>query len=125
MRKIIATEYVTLDGVFEEPGNWSGPFFNDEAGKFKNDELFACDALLLGRLTYDGFAAAWPTMTDTGEFGERMNGIPKYVVSTTMDRAEWNNSTVIKENAAAEVAKLKQQPGQDILLAGSGQLLRH
>src|SRR6476660_7209377 len=121
MRKIVATEYVSLDGVMDEPGVWSGPFFNDEAAKFKYDELFASDALLLGRVTYEGFAKSWPTMTGTGDFGERMNGLPKYVVSTTLDEAAWNNSTLIKENVVEEIAKLKQQPGQDILLAGSAQ----
>ena len=124
MRRVVATEYVTLDGIMEEPGNWSFPFWSDEAAKFKSDELFASDALLLGRVTYEGFAKAWPTMKDTGEFGERMNGLPKYVVSTTLRTVEWNNSRLIKERVAEEVATLKQQPGLDILLAGSGQLLR-
>ncbi len=90
----------------------------------KHDELFASDALLLGRVTYEGFAKAWPTMTDTGDFGERMNSLPKYVVSRTLETVEWNNSRLIKENIAEEISKLKQQPGMDILLAGSGQLLR-
>jgi dihydrofolate reductase len=123
MRKVVATEYLTLDGVFQEPGEWSFPFWSEEAAKFKFDELFASDALLLGRLTYEGFAAAWPTMTDEQGFADRMNGFPKYVVSSTLDKPEWNNSTVIKGNIPEEVAKLKEEPGQDILLAGSGQLL--
>src|SRR2546428_3142017 len=71
--RLVATEYVSLDGVLEEPGQWSFPFFNDEARQFKWNELQASDALLLGRKTYEGFAAAWPTMTDTGEFGEKMS----------------------------------------------------
>jgi dihydrofolate reductase len=124
MRRVIASEYLTLDGVMEEPGKWSFPFWNDEAAQFKYDELFASDALLLGRVTYEGFAKAWPTMTGTGDFGERMNGLPKYVVSTTLDTVEWNNSQLIKENVAEEIAKLKQQPGQDILIGGSGELVR-
>ena len=123
MRKIVATEYMSLDGVFEEPGQWAFPFWSDQAAKFKFDELFASDALLLGRKTYEGFAAAWPTMTDEAGFSDKMNGMPKYVVSTTLDTAEWNNSRLIKENVVDEIAKLKQEPGQDILLAGSGQLL--
>jgi dihydrofolate reductase len=123
MRRVVATEYVTLDGVMEEPGQWSFPFWSDEAAKFKSDELFASDALLLGRVTYEGFARAWPTMPDTGAFGERMNSLPKYVVSTTLQTAEWTNSRLIKESIAEEVAKLKQEPGQDLLLEGSGQLL--
>lgn len=122
MRKVVATEYVTLDGVMEEPGTWSFQFWSEEAAKYKYDELFASDALLLGRVTYRGFAAAWPTMTGTGEFGERMNSLPKYVASRTLEKAEWNAS-VIKGDVAEEVSRLKQQPGQDILLAGSGELL--
>jgi dihydrofolate reductase len=122
MRKVVVTEYVSLDGVMDEPGTWSFPFFNDEAAKFKYDELFASDALLLGRVTYQGFAAAWPTMTDTGDFGERMNSMPKYVASRTLDTVEWNAS-LLKGDVAEEVAKLKQQPGQDILVAGSGELV--
>lgn len=124
MRKLVATEYVTLDGVMEEPGTWSFPYWNDEAMQFKYDELFASDALLLGRVTYDGFARAWPTMTDTGEFGERMNSLPKYVASTTLTTLEWNNSHRLTGDVPTAVSQLKQQEGQDILLAGSGQLLR-
>ena len=89
MRKVIVTEYVTLDGVFEEPGTWSFQFWNEESMKYKYDELFASDALLLGRVTYEGFAKAWPTMKDTGDFGERMNSIPKYVFSKTLDQADY------------------------------------
>jgi dihydrofolate reductase len=122
MRKVIASEYVTLDGVMDEPGLWSGPFWSDEASNFKHNELFASDALLLGRVTYEGFAKAWPTMEGTGDYGERMNSLPKYVVSTTLDKAEWN-ATLIKGSVAETVAALKQQPGQDILVFGSGQLL--
>jgi dihydrofolate reductase len=124
MRRVVATEYVTLDGIMEEPGEWSFPFWSEEAAKFKSDELFASDALLLGRVTYEGFAKAWPTMPDTGAFGERMNNLPKYVVSTTLETVDWNNSGLIKERIAEAIAALKQQPGLDILLEGSGQLLR-
>lgn len=120
--RLVATEYLSLDGVFEEPGRWSGPFFNDEAGQFKWRELQASDAQLLGRRTYAGFAAAWPTMTGTGEFGEKMNSMPKYVVSSTLERVEWPGSRLIKGDVAEEVRKLKQQPGNDLLLAGSAQL---
>ncbi len=120
--RLVATEYLSLDGVFEEPGKWSGPWFNDEAGRFKWDELQASDAQLLGRKTYEGFASAWPTMEGTGEFGEKMNTMPKYVVSTTLDKAEWPGSKLIKSNVMDEIRKLKKQPGKDLLLAGSGQL---
>jgi len=125
MRKLVVSEYVTLDGVMEDPGGggWSFPFWNEEAAKFKYDELFTSDALLLGRVTYQGFAAAWPTMTGTGEFGERMNSIPKYVVSTTLSEVTWHNSTLIQENVAEEIAKLKQQEGKDILVGGSADLV--
>lgn len=124
MRKLVVTEYLTLDGVFEEPGEWSLPFWNDEAMQFKFDELFASDAQLLGRKTYEGFAAAWPSMTDEQGFADRMNTMPKYVVSTTLERAEWNNSHIISANIPDEISTLKQQSGLDILVAGSGQLIR-
>jgi dihydrofolate reductase len=114
--------FLTLDGVMEDPQNWSFPYWNDEIAKFKKDELFATDAHLLGRVTYEVFAAAWPSRADEAGFADRMNGLPKYVVSTTLEKAEWNNSTIIKENIAEEVSKLKQQPGQDILVAGSATL---
>ncbi len=130
MRKVVVSEFVTLDGVMEDPGGgekfehggWSFKFWSDEAAKFKFDELFASDALLLGRVTYQGFAAAWPSMKD--EFADRMNSLPKYVVSTTLNEVEWNNSRLIKGNVAEEVSKLKQQPGQDILVGGSRTLVQ-
>lgn len=120
--RLVATEYLTLDGVFEEPGHWSHPFFDEEAGQFKFAELRASDAQLLGRKTYEGFAKAWPSMPDTGQFGEKMNSMPKYVVSSTLDKLEWTGSVLIKGDVAEEVRKLKAQPGNDLLLAGSGQL---
>lgn len=120
--RLVATEYLSLDGVFEEPGRWSGPFFNDEAAQFKWNELQASDALLLGRKTYQGFAAAWPTMKDTGEFGVKMNSMTKYVVSSTLDKVEWTGSKLVKGDVAAEVRQLKMEPGNDLLLSGSAQL---
>ena len=102
--RLVATEYLTLDGVFEEPGHWSGPWFDDEAGQFKFAEIHASDALLLGRKTYEGFAAAWPTMPGTGEFGEKMNTMPKYVVTSTLDKLEWTGSHPIKGNIARRFA---------------------
>lgn len=131
MRKLIVSEFVTLDGIFEDPGGgdktefggWSFQFWNEEAEKFKYDELFACDAFLLGRLTYEGFAAAWPSMTDETGFAARMNSLPKYVVSKTLEEVQWNNSILIKENILEEVKKLKQQPGKNILIHGSGELI--
>jgi len=123
MRKVIVSEFVTLDGVMEAPDKWQFPFWNDETGKFKVDELFASDALLLGRVTYQEFAAAWPSMTDEEGFADRMNRLPKFVVSTTLKEPLGWNATLIKGNIAQEVSKLKQQPGQDILISGGAGLV--
>jgi dihydrofolate reductase len=122
MRKIVVAEFLSLDGVMEEPA-WTFPYWNDEIAKFKYDELFASDAHLLGRVTYQGFAAAWPSRTDEQGFADRMNSLPKFVVSTTLEKVEWNNSHLIKNNVAEQVSRLKQQPGQDILVAGSATLV--
>ena len=116
--------FVSLDGVMEDPHKWSFPYWNDEIGKFKNDELFASDALLLGRVTYRSFAEAWPSRTDETGYADRINSMPKFVVSKTLKKAEWNNSKLIKENVAKEVSKLKQQSGRDILVHGSGALVK-
>lgn len=132
MGKLVVTEFVTLDGVIEDPGGaeggrggWAFKFDRgDEGGKFKFDELMASDAQLLGRVTYEGFAKAWPTMEGTGEFGERMNSMPKFVVSTTLENPEWNNTTVLKGDLADEVGKLKEQFSGDILVAGSAKLVQ-
>lgn len=121
MRKVIVAEYVSLDGMMDNPA-WTGPYFNEELGTFQHDLLMESDTLLLGRLTYEGFAAAWPTMTDENGFADRMNSLPKFVVSTTLEKADWNAS-IIQGNIADEVAKLKQQPGQNILIYGSGELV--
>jgi dihydrofolate reductase len=132
MRKVVVSEFVSLDGIYSDPGGsekteqggWTFKFDQGpEGGTFKYGELFASDALLLGRVTYDGFAAAWPNMPDTGDYGERMNSMAKYVVSTTLKNAAWNNTTIISQNVAEEVKALKNQPGQNILVFGSGQLV--
>jgi dihydrofolate reductase len=120
--RLVATEYVSLDGIFDEPGEWSFPYFNEEALKFKSDELATADAQLLGRRTYEGFAKAWPTMEGTGDFGVKFNSMPKYVVTSTLDRLDWTGSVPIKGDVIAEVRKLKEQPGNDLLLQGSGML---
>ncbi len=122
--RLVATEYVSVDGVMDEPGKWSFPFWSEEAAKFKEEELLATDALLLGRLTYEGFAAAWPTMKGTGEFGERMNSIKKYVVSSTLKNPTWSNTTVINGDPVEGIKKLRAEPGKDLLLSGSGTLVR-
>jgi dihydrofolate reductase len=132
MSRLIVSEFVTLDGVMEDPGGsegfdrggWAFKFERGPEGdKFKLDEALAADALLLGRKTYEGFAEAWPSRTDEAGFADKMNTMPKFVVSTTLDEPEWNNSTVIKGDIAAEVSRLKQEPDQDILVYGSGKLL--
>jgi dihydrofolate reductase len=124
--RLVATEYISLDGVFEEPGHWSFPYFDDQAAQFKFEELNATDAQLLGRITYEGFAKAWPTMEGTGDFGVKMNTMPKYVITSTLRNVEWTGSQRIDGdgNVEDEVRKLKAQPGGDLLLAGSGQLFR-
>ena len=105
-------------------GGWAFQFDRGPEGdQFKRDEVMKADALLLGRVTYQGFAAAWPSRTDEGGFADKMNGMPKYVVSTTLDKADWNNSTLIREDVADQVAKLKQQPGGDLLVNGSRTLV--
>ena len=122
--RLVATEYISLDGVFEEPGHWSGPYFDDRAAQFKFDELNASDAQLLGRITYEGFARAWPVMEGTGEFGVKMNTMPKYVVTSTVKELTWSGAQRIDGDLEAAVGKLKDQPGGDLLLAGSGRLFR-
>ncbi len=134
MRKVVVSEFVSLDGVMEDPGGagefdrggWSFRFDRGPEGdKFKFDELAAAHALLLDRKTYEGFAAAWPQMEEqTGEYGAWMNGYPKHVASTTLEEPlEWNNSTLIEGDVAEGVSKLKQQDGKDILVFGSGALV--
>jgi dihydrofolate reductase len=124
--KLVVTEFITLDGVIEDP-SWSFDFNRGEEGEdYKGDELKAADAQLLGRITYEGFAKAWPTMKDTGWFGDKMNGMPKYVVSTTLkdEDATWNNSTVIRNDVEGHVKRLKKEVGGDILVAGSANLIQ-
>lgn len=121
MRKLIVTEFVSLDGVVENPA-WTMPYWNDEISRFKEEEDAVTDALLLGRVTYEGFAAAWPESKDEG--AERINSMPKYVISKTLQRAEWNNSTVLKGDVVEEVTKLKQQAGQGLLVYGSAMLVQ-
>lgn len=122
MRKIVVSEFVSLDGVMEEP-MWTFQFGTTQQDEFKRNELIAADALLLGRETYEGFAAAWPSAPEEEE-PERMNNIRKHVVSTTLEEPlEWNNSTLLEGNVAEEVSMLKRQDGKDILVYGSGTLV--
>jgi dihydrofolate reductase len=134
MRKIIAGLFTTLDGVFEAPGSgdttlpekrgWSEPYMNQEIGMDILDAMNKSDALLLGRKTYQDFAAFWPSVSGEDPFGKIMNSIPKYVFSNTLDEAAWNNSTLIKGNIAQEISKLKQKSGQSLNITGSGTLVR-
>ena len=135
MRRVIVSEFVSLDGVIEDPGGaeesdrggWSFQANRGAEGdKYKDEELASADALLLGRKTYQGFAAAWPQMEEqTGEYGARMNGYPKYVASRTLQEPlEWNNSTLVEGDVAEGVERLKRQDGKDILIFGSGELVR-
>jgi dihydrofolate reductase len=121
MRKLKLAMYVALDGVIENPA-WTGPFWNDELAKLQEAYLFSSDALVLGRVTYQGFAEAWPKMTDTGDFGVKMNTMPKFVASRTLQTAEWN-ATIVQGDVAQAVAQLKDQPGQDLLIYGSAELV--
>ena len=130
MGKIVVTEFVSVDGVIEDPGGaenyehggWSLQIDRGEEGeKFKLDEAMATDALLLGRVTYEGFASAWPSRE--GEFADKFNSMPKFVVSTTLDKPEWNNSTVINDDIAAEVGKLKDRFANDVTVHGSAQVV--
>jgi dihydrofolate reductase len=127
MKNVVASTYVTLDGVFEEP-SWSAPYWSDEAQLFARDLLWASDALLVGRKTYEGFAAAWPTeewIEREGEFAERMNSYPKYVASRSLSEPlEWNNSHLLEGDAPDAVRKLKEQSGRDILMYSSVALMR-
>jgi dihydrofolate reductase len=132
MRKLIVSEFVSVDGVMEDPGGaesfahggWVFAFDRGAEGdRFKLDEVLEADAMLLGRVTYEGFAQAWPDRTDDVGFAEKMNGMPKYVVSSTLKHADWNNSTVINGDVVNEVVKLKEQPGGPILVAGSASLV--
>ncbi|MEV4224127.1 dihydrofolate reductase family protein [Nonomuraea sp. NPDC049725] len=122
MRKVIASVIMSLDGVIERPEEWSMDYWSDEAESHALATLKAADALLMGRVTYEGFAEAWPAMEDEGGYAARMNSLPKYVVSSTLEKADWNNSTVLGGDAVGEVRKLKEQPGGDILIYGWGRL---
>lgn len=129
MRKLIVSEFVTLDGVMEAPGGeeghphtgWVFDFFTEEQERYKLQEVLEAEALLLGRVTYEGFAEAWPERS--GEFADKMNGMPKYVASTTLKELGWSNSTLIQGDAPAGVAKLRRGEGGPLLVAGSGTLV--
>jgi dihydrofolate reductase len=131
MSKVVVTEFISLDGVIQAPGDSSefdrggwATGGGQEGMQFKFDELMASDAQLLGRVTYDGFAKAWPTMEGTGSFGEKMNEMPKFVVSRTLLDPAWNNTTVLDGDLAEAVKALKERFRGGILVAGSGKLVQ-
>jgi len=130
MGKLIVSEFLSLDGVMEAPGpshdfkhaGWTMPFRNERGQDFKREELFAAGALLLGRKTYDAFAAAWPNIKDEQGFADRMNRLPKYVASSTLKETSWNNSLILSGDLAERVRTIKAQTSGDVLLYGSGKL---
>lgn len=133
MGKIVVTEFISLDGVIEAPGGgedyrhagWTFEIERGEEGdKFKLEELVEAEAQLLGRVTYEGFAAAWPKMEDEAGFAAKMNGMPKYVVSSTLERADWENTTILSGDPPDSVATLKEKVDGVILVAGSATLVK-
>jgi dihydrofolate reductase len=132
MRRIVVTEFISLDGVVEDPGGsegtkhggWTFRFNDPEGMKYKLEETLSHDAMLLGRVTYEGFAQAWPERTDEVGFADKINSMKKYVVSSTLTEASWTNSEVLGPDLQAEVERIKAEPGNDILVAGSVQLVQ-
>ncbi|HEY3084731.1 MAG TPA: dihydrofolate reductase family protein [Candidatus Dormibacteraeota bacterium] len=132
MRRIVVSEFISVDGVMEDPGGsekferggWASQFSRgDEGDKFKLNELTSAEALLLGRKTYQGFADAWPSRTDDVGFADKMNRMPKYVVSTTLRNPTWDNTTVVGGDVLEELNRLKQSDGGELLVIGSCQLV--
>ncbi len=124
MRKLVAVELVSLDGVMESPEGWAFSYSNEEMEEANASGMSGSDALLLGRVTYEGLAAFWPHQPGGTPMVDYINGVPKFVVSTTLDVAEWNNSAIIRENVAEEISELKREPGKDITILGSAALVR-
>lgn len=125
MRKITASEFVTLDGVFDSPGDWQGPYFDAELGAVVGEVMGSADAILLGRVTYQEFAPFWSTRTPEDDDGaEFMNGARKYVVSRTLRSADWANSVIVAGDPVTELTALKRTDGGDLTIMGSGQLVR-
>jgi dihydrofolate reductase len=121
MSKLVVAEFLTLDGVMEAPEKWQFQFWHDDMGKAVLGAMLEADALLLGRVTYQIFAEAWPSETD--EMADRINGMAKYVASTTLKEVKWNNSHLLEGDVASAVRALKEQPGRDMLVVGSGELV--
>jgi dihydrofolate reductase len=124
MRKLTAAFFMSLDGVVEAPDTWHFPYFNDEMGAAIGASMAQGDAMLMGRVNYQQWAEFWPNQPADDEFAGFFNTIPKYVVSNTLETATWNNTTLINGDVAAEIRRLKQQPGKNINMSGSGTLVR-
>ena len=125
MRKVVAVEFVSVDGVMESPEEWASSYSNDEMEEANASGMAASDALVLGRVTYEQMAAFWPNQPGGTPMVDYINSVPKHVLSTTLkEPLEWNNSTLIKGDVAEEIANLKRQPGEDITILGSGALVR-
>ena len=132
MRRIVVTEFISLDGVVEDPGGaegfrhggWTFKFDDTEGMRYKLEETLGHDALLLGRVTYEGFAAAWPGQTDEAGFADKMNAMKKYVVSSTLAEPSWHNTEVLGPDLETEVERIKGEDGGDILVAGSARLVQ-
>src|SRR5215207_7738491 len=125
MRKVVASFFISLDGVVEAPQNWHFPYFNDEMGAVVGEAIAASDAFLLGRRTYEEWAAFWPTEAAAeSPMADPMNGTPKYVISRTLDKIEWENSTLLEGDLAKAVTELKAKPGKNIGMSGSATLVR-
>ena len=123
MRKIVAGLFLSLDGVYEAPDQWHFPYWSDEMGEAVSEQMAAADAMLLGRVTYQEFAAFWPQQPSDGDIADHMNNTPKFVVSQTLDTVDWSNSTLISGDVAAELTRLKGLPGKNISITGSGVLV--
>lgn len=121
MGKLTVTAFTTLDNVAEEPHLWSGDFFSDETGRFNDDVVQEADSMLLGRVTYEGFAAAWPSRSGD-RLADKFNAMPKHVVSTTLERADWNNSSIIADDVMGQIRALREQ--ENVLVWGSPTLVK-
>ena len=132
MGRVVVSEFATLDGVFDDPGGsegtayggWQIPLMGEDESAYKFEELKNADALLLGRVTYEGFAKAWPTMEGSGEFGELMNSLPKHVATLSLSEFGWNNTSALEADIMRGVQRLKEQYQRDIVVMGSGQLVK-
>ncbi|GAA2586125.1 dihydrofolate reductase family protein [Actinomadura fulvescens] len=124
MGKLVVSVFVTIDGVIERPDRWAFQYVSGDSVEHSLKQIRQAEALLLGRFTYEGFAAAWPYLSDDAGYADKLNAMPKYAVSATLERAEWNNTTVIRENVLHEIGKLKAELSGDLLVFGSGELVR-